>query len=193
METILVTNLKSNLRTSVFVSAALAFVAVLPASAEMAGSLNQVVNTFQNGEATGGAQMAVDAKGPVAISDDVELPGFAFHVYDVDATGNSITMTLVADLEKLMITNYDDTTFDRYYIELDRTVSSAEVAASSDENFSATIEILEPGATLAAAGAFVEGLASDYTFENGAILVTVGEGTDLTKIAKNGGSLTINF
>lgn len=187
------TNLKSNLRTSVIASAALAFAAVLPASAEMASSLNQVVNTFQNGEATGGAQMAVDAKGPVVISDEVELPGFAFHVYDVDATGHSITMTLVAELEKLMITNYDDTTFDRYYIELDRTVSSAEVAASSDENFSATIEILEPGATLAAAGAFVEGMASDYTFENGAILVTVGEGTDLTKIAENGGSLTINF
>jgi hypothetical protein len=180
-------------RISIFVATAIALMTSLPASAEMAGSLTQIVNTFQNGQATGGAEMAVDAKGPVEISDAVELPGFAFHVYDVDATGHSVTMTLVADLEKLMVTKYDNTTFDRYYIELDREVTSAEVAASSDENFSATVEILEAGSQLKAAGAFVEGMSAEYTFENGAILVTVGAGTDLTKISENSGYLTINF
>lgn len=187
------TYITSNVRRALLASTALAFTAVLPASAEMAGTLVQAVNTFQNGQATGGAQMAVDAKGPVEITDAVELPGFAFAVYDVDATGHSITMTLIADLAKLQVTNYDDTTFDRYYIELDRVVTSAEIAATSDENFMASVEILEPGATLNAAGAFVDGMASDYTFENGAMLITVGEGTDLTKISENGGSLIVNF
>lgn len=175
------------------IATALALDTAIPASAEMAKSVSQIVNTFQNGQATGGAEMAVDAKGPVAISDAVELPGFAFNVYDVDATGHSMTMKLVAQLEKLQITNYDATTFDRYYVELDRVVTSAEVAASSDENFSASVEILAPGTQISAAGAFVEGMATSYTFENGAILVTVGEGTDLTKILENNGALTINF
>ncbi|WP_273507944.1 hypothetical protein [Planktotalea frisia] len=183
----------STLRNSVFTAAVIALAVSLPASAEMAGSLKQIVNTFQNGQATRGAEMAVDAKSAVTITDGVELPGFAFHVYDVDATGDSVTMTLVAKLEKLMVTKYDETTFDRYYIELDREVTSAEIAASSDENFSASVEILAPGTQVTAAGAFVEGLASAYTFENGAILVTVGDGTDLTKIIENNGSLTVNF
>lgn len=158
-----------------------------------AGTVTQAVNAFENAKATGGAAMTVDAKGPVDITDAVELPGFAFNVYDVDVTPNSLTMQLVAQLEKLQITLYDNTTFDRYYFEFDQQITEATIADTSDENFSATVEVIAPNTTLTTAGAFVDGLASEFTFENGGILVTVGEGTDLTKVSANSGSLTVNF
>ncbi|MEM1373421.1 MAG: hypothetical protein AAGF78_03450 [Pseudomonadota bacterium] len=168
--------------------------ALAPAvSADMANTVTQAVNAFENAQATGGAPMTVDAKGPVAISDDVELPGFAFAVYDVDFTESSVTMTLVAQLENLQITLYDDTTFDRYYFGFDTPISEAALAASTDENFAATVEIIEPGTVVTNAGAFVDGLGTEFTFDNGGILVTVGEGTDLTKILENGGALTVEF
>lgn len=159
------------------------------ATADMATA----VNFFENGQATGGAPMTVDAQGPVEITDAVELPGFAFHVYDVDFTANSVTMTLVAELENLQITLYDDTTFDRYYFAFDEEVTSATLSDMTDENFSATVELIAPGSTVSSVGAFVEGLPTEFTFENGGILVTVGAGTDLTLIAENGGSLTVDF
>ena len=137
--------------------------------------------------------MAVDVKGPVEITDQVELPGFAFAVYDIDFTADSLTMKLVAQLEKLQITLYDDTTFDRYYYAFDKAVDSAELADTTDENFKAEIEMIAPGTKVSAAGAFVDGMPTDYTFENGGILITIGEGTDLTKVTENGGSLTVNF
>ncbi len=183
----------SAVRNTFFASAALALTIAFPASAEMAGSLDQAVNLFQNAKATGGAAMAVDVKGPVAISDEVELPGFAFNVYDIDATPNSVTLTLVARLEKLQITLYDDTTFDRYYFAFDEEITSAELADTTDENFQATVELIAAGATVTAAGAFVDGMPTEYTFDKGGILVTIGEGTDLTKILANGGALTVNF
>ncbi len=164
-----------------------------PASADMANTVNNAVNSFQNGQATNGAQMTVDAKGPVEITDAVELPGFAFQVYDVDFTSSSLTMTLVAELEKLMITEYDDTTFDRYYFEFDQEIASASLSDATDENFAASVDLIAPGTTITTAGAFVEGMASEFTFENGGIVITVGEGTDLNKISANGGSLTVDF
>lgn len=162
-------------------------VAATPTTVETAANL------FQNGKATGSQAMTVDAKGPVAISDAVEFPGFAFAVYDVDVTEDSVTMTLIADLAKLQITLYDDTTFDRYYFAFDTAVTSAEISGESDENFKATVEILEPGTSVTSVGAFVDGMPTEFVMENGGILVTVGEGTDLTKISENGGSLTVNF
>jgi hypothetical protein len=187
------TNLKNNFVTALFTGAALTFSAVGPTAADTVGTVNQAVNFFENGQATGGNPMTVDAKGPVAISDEVELPGFAFTVYDVDVTSDSLTMTLVAQLENLQITLYDDTTFDRYYFAFDQEITAAELSDMTDENFSATVEILELGTTVSSMGAFVEGLGTEFTFENGGILITVGEGTDLTKITENGGALTVNF
>lgn len=111
----------------------------------------------------------------------------------MDATANSITMTLVADPANLQVTMYDDTTFDRYYFELDEAVTSASIAASTDENFAATVEILDPGATATTSGTFVKGLATDFTFDNGGILLTIGDGTDLTAISDNDGAITIDF
>ncbi|MGI3187415.1 hypothetical protein [Nioella aestuarii] len=164
-----------------------------PAAADMASNATQAVNFFENGQATGGVMMAVDSQGPVAIGDGVELAGFAFGTYDVDFTANSVTMTLVARLENLMITQYDGTTFDRYYFAFDQAVTSAEIAASTDAGFAATVEIIAPGTQVIAAGAFVDGLPTEYTFENGGILLTIGEGTDLNTISANGGSITVNF
>lgn len=180
------------LTKTLFASAALTL-AALPVAADGFGTVTQAVNFFENGQATGGNPMTVDAKGPVEITDAVELPGFAFAVYDVDVTPDSLTMTLIAELEKLQITSYDDTTFDRYYFAFDAPVTSATLADSTDENFIATVEVIEAGATAKSMGAFVEGLGTDFTFENGGILITVGEGTDLTKITENGGALTVNF
>ena len=161
--------------------------------ADTPATLNQAVNSFQNAKATGGAAMTVDAKGLVAITDEVELPGFAFKVYDVDITTNSLTMKLIANLEKLQITLYDDTTFDRYYYAFDQKITSATLSDETDDNFSASVEVIEPGTKVSTAGAFVDGMSSEFTFENGAILVTVGEGTDLTKITESGGSLVVRF
>jgi hypothetical protein len=64
---------------------------------------------------------------------------------------------------------------------------------TTDENFSATVEMIAPGTSVSSMGAFVDGLPTDFSFENGGILITVGEGTDLTKISENDGSLTVNF
>ena len=161
--------------------------------ADTASIVNQAVNTFQNSQATGGTASTVDVKGPADITDAVEFPGFAFSVYDVDVTGNSVTMKLVAQLENLQITLYDATTFDRYYFEFDQRITEATLSDATDENFAATVKLIEPGATVTTAGTFVDGLASEFTFENGGILITLGEGTDLTKITENGGSLVVNF
>ncbi|MEM7256060.1 MAG: hypothetical protein AAF404_01600 [Pseudomonadota bacterium] len=163
------------------------------AIADSATTVNQAVNFFQNAKATGGAPVTVDAKGPVTISDDIELPGFAFSVYDVDFTSDSLTMKLVAQLEKLQITLYDNTTSDRYYYAFDTNIGAAEIADNTDENFKATVELIEPGTSVTSAGAFIDGMATEFTFENGGLLITIGEGTDLTKILANGGSLTVKF
>jgi len=187
------TTLNTTLRAALFAGMAFAVTTVGPAAAATVGTVNQAVNFFQNEKATKGAPMTVDVKGPVEISDDVELPGFAFAVYDVDFTASSVTMKLVAQLDKLQITLYDDTTFDRYYFAFDQEVTSAELSDMTDENFSATVEVVAPGTKVSSAGAFVDGLSTDFTFENGAILVTINNGTDLTKVLANGGSLTVNF
>ena len=182
--------LNATLRSTLF--AGIAFAATA-AAADTVGTVSQAVNFFENAKATGGAPMTVDVKGPVEISDDVELPGFAFAVYDVDFTDSSVTMTLVAQLDKLQITLYDDTTFDRYYFAFDQELASAEVSDMTDANFKATVEMVEPGTKLTSKGAFVDGLATEFTFENGGILITVGEGTDLTKVLADGGAITVDF
>lgn len=188
--TILNTTLRRGFLAGFVFSAAIAGHAIAQDTTQ---TVNQVVNLFQNAQATKGAPMTVDAKGPVDISDDVELPAFAFSVYDIDFTANSLTMNLVALLEKLQITLYDDTTFDRYYFSFDQELTSAELSDVTDENFNATIEILEPGTTVTSMGAFVDGLTTEFTLETGGILVTIGEGTDLAKASESGGALTVNF
>jgi hypothetical protein len=59
-------------RAALFTGAIFAIAAVGPATADTVGSVSNAVNFFQNGQATGGAPMTVDAKGPVTISDDVD-------------------------------------------------------------------------------------------------------------------------
>lgn len=186
------TKLMLNLRTVVLACGASALFAS-PTFADINGSVSQAVNIFQNAKATGGEPFTVDAKGPVEINDDVELPGFAFQVYDVDFTANSVTLTLIAQLEKLQVTLYDDTTFDRYYFAFDQEISAASLSSETDENFRASVEIVGPGAAVSTSGSFVDGLPTEFTFDKGGILITIAEGTDLTKIIANGGSLTVDF
>ena len=88
---------------------------------------------------------------------------------------------------------YDDTTFDRYHFAFDQEVTSAELSDMTDPNFAATVEVIAPGTKAMSKGAFVDGMATEFSFEKGGILVTLGAGTDLTKIRENGGSLTVNF
>jgi hypothetical protein len=187
------TNLFSTVRCKLLVSVIVGVGAIGNVHADSAGTLVQAVNTFQNAKATGGAAMTVDAKGPVDITDAVELPGFAFQVYDIDIAKDKLTMKLVAALEKLQITQYDETTFDRYYFAFDKNVSQAEISSETDDNFSATVELIEPGTQVSTEGAFVDGMPKQFTFENGGMLITVGEGTDLTKISEAGGALTVRF
>lgn len=168
-------------------------VAAGPVAVNAADTVEQALNTFQNDKATGGAAMTVDAKGPVAITESVELPGFAFKVYDVDVSSDSLTMTLVAQLEKLQITQYDSTTFDRYYYAFDQQVSEATLSDKTDDYFSASVQLIAPGSGVSTAGAFVEGMPTEFTFDKGGILITIGDGTDLGMVSEHGGSITVDF
>ncbi len=180
-------------KTGMYVTAFSACFVVNAVMAATPTTVETAANLFQNAKATGGQAMTVDAKGPVEITSAVEFPGFAFAVYDVDVTETSLTMTLIAELEKLQITLYDDTTFDRYYFAFDTAVTAAEISSETDENFKASVEILEPGSSVTSAGAFMDGMPTEFVMEHGGLLITIGEGTDLTKISENGGSLTVSF
>ncbi|MFK7753192.1 MAG: VPLPA-CTERM sorting domain-containing protein [Sedimentitalea sp.] len=160
-------------------------------------SVQQAVNIFQDGGlsgtggVTGGAAFTVDVAGPVAIDNTVELPGFAFGTYDVNFTSNSLTMILdVADpVNDLGV--YDDTanTVDSYFFEFGQHIASASIIDFTP-GFAATVDILAAGTTASSMGTFVPGLATDFVFANGGILVTIGEGTNLDTVAL-GGALTI--
>lgn len=163
----------------------------IAASAETATDVNQAVNVFINADVTKGVPMTVDAKGPATIGPDVEFPGFAFGVYDVDATPSSLMMTLATDPSQLQVGTYDGDTQDLYYYEFDRAVTSASISDAAD-GFVATVVIMDAGETLETQGAFVDGLATDFTFENGGILVTIGEGSALRTVGQ-GGSLTVDL
>ena len=173
--------------------AAIASALVLTACGAEPTTVEQAVNTFQNSMATGGGAFTVDVQGPAAITDETELVGFAFGTYDVDATASSVTLTLVADLDQLQITQYDSSTFDRYYFSFDAEIGAAEISDATHPDFSATVELIEPGTSVTTDGTFVEGLATDFTFETGGFLITIGDGTDLTPIREDGGSLTVEF
>lgn len=161
------------------------------AFADDATSVNQAVNVFVNADVTKGVPMTVDAKGPATIGAGVEFPGFAFGVYDVDAAPGTIKMTLATDPSKLQVGTYDANTRDLYYYEFDMEVASATISDAAD-GFVATVEIMTPGEALTTQGAFQDGLATDFTFAKGGILVTIGEGSALRTVGK-GGSLTVDL
>ena len=69
----------------------------------------------------------------------------------------------------------------------------AKLSDVTDANFSAKVEAIAPGTTVSTAGAFVDGMPNEHMFENGGLLITIGEGTDLAKILANNGSLTVEF
>ncbi|MEM9700510.1 MAG: hypothetical protein AAF943_17180 [Pseudomonadota bacterium] len=157
-------------------------------SAASVTNIDETVNTFANGGFTGGAEAIVDARGSTPIGAGVDLVSVG-GVYDVDVTDNSVTMTFTASLSNLVITNYDATTFDRYYFEFDKALKAAAITAAAS-GFAATVDVLTPGSMISTLDLFNTGLATDRTFENGGILVTIGEGTDLTQLV-GGGQLSV--
>lgn len=161
-------------------------------TAALVTELENVVNSFQDGGVTGGAQFTVDAASNVVIGAGTELSGFAFGTYDVDATQTSITMTFVNDPNALGIANYNATTFDRYFFEFDKLLSSASINAASNPNFAASVQLITPGTVFNFDGVFVPGLPTSYTAVNGGFLLTIGDGTNLFNVGQ-GGSLIVDF
>lgn len=160
------------------------------AGAATLSSVDQAVNIFASGAVTGGAAFTVDVAGPVAIGRSVELPGFAFGTYDVDATANSVTMTFVNDPANLGIAVYDASTVDSYFFEFNEQIGSASIS-SATLGFAATVQTIAAGTAASSVGSFVPGLATAFTFDKGGILVTIGEGTNLNTVG-TGGFLTID-
>lgn len=135
----------------------------------------------------------MDQGGPVAVAAGVEFPGFAFGTYDVDVSANSLTMTLATDPNDLGIAVYDASTVDQYYFAFDQKISSAFLdTGASNANFAAIVDIIAPGTTANAGGTFGPGLDTSFSFGNGGILVSIGEGTDLFGVG-TGGALTVQF
>lgn len=162
------------------------------ASAAVVTTLDNVVNSFQDGGVTGGAQLVVDAASDTQIVEGTELLGFAFGTYDVDATQTNITMTFVNDPDQLGIAEYNATTFDRYFFEFDELLSSASISDASNPNFVASVELITPGSVFDFDGAFLPDLPNSFTAINGGFLVTIGDGTNLFNVGQ-GGSLVIDF
>ncbi len=161
---------------------------LFPAAPEV---VTQAVNFFDSPAVTSGMPQTVAVSGPATIGDEVEFPGFAFGVYDVDATASQVTMTLATDPNALQVANYDNDTKDFYYYAFDIPVATARISGAT-EGFAANVQILPAGATATAGGTLVPGLATSFSFENGGILVTIGNGTNLTSVGQ-GGSLTIDL
>lgn len=161
------------------------------ANAATLSSIEQAVNIFTSDSVTGGVPLTVDVGGPNAIGAGVEFPGFAFGTYDVDVSASSLTMTFVNDPANLGISVYDASTVDQYYFEFDQGISAASISGFTD-GFAASVEIIAPGSTASSVGSFVDGLPTSFVFENGGILISIGEGTDFNLIG-TGGSLTVDF
>jgi len=153
--------------------------------------VTQAVNFFNNPGATNGVPLTVDVQGPATIGEALEFPGFAFGTYDVDASPSQLKMTLATDPSTLQVADYDSDTSDTYYYEFDVAVTTASISNAA-EGFAATVQILSPGDTVTSEGTFVEGLATSFTFVNGGILVTIGEGTALGTVGQ-GGSFTVDL
>ncbi|MEM1373422.1 MAG: VPLPA-CTERM sorting domain-containing protein [Pseudomonadota bacterium] len=153
--------------------------------------VEQAVNIFTSDSVTEGAPLTVDVGGPVPIMAGTEFPGFAFGTYDVDVSGDSIEMTFVNDPGSLGISVYDASTVDQYYFEFDREIVSAALGATTT-GFAADVEVIAPGTMASSVGGFVPGAPTDFTFENGGVLISIGEGTDLNLVG-TGGSLTVTI
>lgn len=153
--------------------------------------VTQAVNLFNSPAATNGVPLTVDVQGPATIGDAVEFQGFAFGTYDVDASPSQLKMTLATDPATLQIADYDSATSDSYYYEFDIPVATASISNAA-EGFAATVQILSAGDTANSEGAFVDGLGTSFTFANGGILITIGEGTALGTVGQ-GGSFTVDL
>lgn len=153
--------------------------------------VTQAINFFNNPGVTGGVPQTIAVAGPATIGEGVEFPGFAFGVYDVDASPSQLTMSLATDPDTLQVGTYGSDTSDLYYYAFDVPVATAVITDAAD-GFAATVEILPPGAAATSEGTLVPDLATSFTFENGGIKVTIGDGSSLRTVGQ-GGSLTIDL
>lgn len=117
---------------------------------------------------------------PTAVSDDaVELPNY-INFYDIDVSANTITMTLVNNVDAADLILPAER-FDRYYIGFSaNTVSSAQLTGTSALNEFATVSLLPAGFTLNAVDVFETGIMVPVEFAQGGLLIELGAGTDLT-------------
>lgn len=144
------------------------------------GDSVRVVNSFEDSVITGGQEIVFGASEPVPVDEgDVELPAF-IDLYDIDIRSDRLEMTLidnsiVADLV------LPEGRFDRYYIGFDTTtMASAHLVGDGELNDTASIDVLPPGSTVGLVDLFGTGLAESFDFDKGALVVTIGPGTDLS-------------
>ncbi len=165
---------------------------VLPvetAQAAVLGDSATAVNTFQDSVITGGIETVFDFAGPELVADDIEFSAFA-SLYDINISDDSLTMTLVDNSVVASLVSPAGR-FDRYYIGFDSNiVTSASLDGSDELNEFANVEVLEPGFSLDIADLFDIGIPVPIEFENGGLLVELGEGTDVTNL---GDTAKINF
>lgn len=170
-------------------SLGVAFLPTRTAQAAVLGDSATAVNTFQDSVITGGIETVFDFSGPELVDNDVEFSAFA-SLYDIDISDDSLTMTLVDNSVVASLVSPAGR-FDRYYIGFDNSiVTSASLDGSDELNEFANVEVLEPGFSLDIADLFDIGIPVPIEFENGGLLVELGEGTDVTNL---GNTAKVNF
>ena len=147
------------------------------------------VNVFEDSVITGGQQTLFGIEGPVTVTDGIELPNF-INFYDIDFDEDSFTLTLV-DNSGATDPIIPEGRFDRHYIEFEESIiTSASLDGSEELNEFANVEVLEPGFMLEPADVFGTGISTPIEFENGGLLLELGEGSDFTN---TGVSAKVNF
>ena len=183
INTVVITALSLSIGTNI-INTATAQAAVLGESAN-------AVNTFEDAAITGRIETVFDFAGsePVDPVGSIEFPAFA-SLYDIDISDTSLTMTLVDNSVVASLVSPPGR-FDRYYLGFDNSiVTSASLDGSEGLNEFANVEVLAPGFSLDAADLFSTGISVPIEFENGGLLVELGEGTDVTNL---GASVKVNF
>ncbi|NEO37554.1 MAG: hypothetical protein F6J90_14950 [Moorea sp. SIOASIH] len=159
------------------------------AQAVVLGDSATVVNTFEDSVITGGVQTFFGISSPETITDDVEFSNF-IGFYDIDISDTSLALTLV-DNSGATDPIVPAGRFDRNYFKFDNSIiTSASLDGSDELNAFANVQVLAPGFSLDPADVFGTGIAGPIEFENGGLLIEIGEGSDFTNI---GVSAKVNF
>lgn len=141
-----------------------------------------VANTFEDTTLTGGAQTIFGLSDNVVVSDpELELPAF-IGFYDINVSGNSLTMTLMDNSQAADLI-LPEGRFDRYYIGFaSNSITSVALDGTDELNEFATVSVLPAAFSLSAEDVFGTGIATPVNYENAGILIELGAGTDLTDL-----------